>query len=132
VILETGQETAMLRQTWLFAAALTLSGLRRRYTARDPRRGLLDRLPLHHRGGRGLRQPGRRRAGAGGRIDRHGRRLKRFCEGVGWEFPDIANASRRMKKSEYDMCQKNNVGEIMEVQIGVDGVALAEATTARS
>jgi phosphate transport system substrate-binding protein len=53
--------------------------------------------------------------------------LKRFCEGVGWEFPDIANASRRIKKSEYQLCQTNGVGEIMEVQIGVDGVALAEA-----
>ena len=53
--------------------------------------------------------------------------LKRFCEGVGWQFPDIANASRRIKKSEYTECQRNQVGEIMEVQIGIDGVALAEA-----
>lgn len=53
--------------------------------------------------------------------------LKRFCDGVGWEYPDIANASRRIKKSEYALCQRNGVGEIMEVQIGVDGVALAEA-----
>jgi phosphate transport system substrate-binding protein len=53
--------------------------------------------------------------------------LKRFCDGVGWEFPDIANASRRIKKSEYDLCQRNGVGEVMEIQIGVDGVALAEA-----
>lgn len=53
--------------------------------------------------------------------------LKRFCEGVGWQFPDIANASRRIKKSEYDDCQRNQVGEILEVQIGIDGVALAEA-----
>ncbi|RYD99010.1 MAG: phosphate ABC transporter substrate-binding protein [Sphingomonadales bacterium] len=53
--------------------------------------------------------------------------IKRFCEGVGWEFPDIANASRRMKKSEFALCEKNDVGEIMEVQIGVDGVALAES-----
>ena len=53
--------------------------------------------------------------------------LKRFCEGVGWEFPDIANASRRIKKSEYALCEKNGVGEIMEIQIGVDGVALAES-----
>ena len=53
--------------------------------------------------------------------------LKRFCDGVGWEYPDIANASRRIKKSEYALCQQNGVGEVMEVQIGVDGVALAEA-----
>ena len=53
--------------------------------------------------------------------------LKAFCEGAGWQFPDIANASRRIKKSEYDNCQKNGVGEIIEIQIGVDGVALAES-----
>ncbi|MES2441371.1 MAG: substrate-binding domain-containing protein [Pseudomonadota bacterium] len=53
--------------------------------------------------------------------------LKRFCDGAGWEFPDIANASRRIKKSEYALCEKNGVGAILEVQIGVDGVALAEA-----
>ncbi|MFZ5746887.1 MAG: substrate-binding domain-containing protein [Pseudomonadota bacterium] len=53
--------------------------------------------------------------------------IKRFCEGVGFEFPDIANASRRMKASEYAQCQAHNVGEILEIQIGVDGVALAES-----
>ncbi|MDX1572776.1 MAG: substrate-binding domain-containing protein, partial [Methylophaga sp.] len=31
--------------------------------------------------------------------------LKLFCEGVGTQHPDIANASRRMKKSEFDNCQ---------------------------
>lgn len=54
--------------------------------------------------------------------------LKRFCDGAGWEFPDIANASRRIKKSEYEQCVKNGVGDVLEIQIGVDGVALAEAT----
>jgi phosphate transport system substrate-binding protein len=53
--------------------------------------------------------------------------IKRFCDGAGWEFPDIANASRRIKKSEFELCAKNGVGDILEVQIGVDGVALAEA-----
>lgn len=50
-----------------------------------------------------------------------------FCEGVGAQFPDIADASRRMKRTEYDLCQRNNVGEIMEVQIGLDGVVMAES-----
>lgn len=53
--------------------------------------------------------------------------ISRFCGGAGWEFPDIANASRRMKKSEYEHCRKNGVGDVLEIQIGVDGVALAEA-----
>src|SRR5215210_8674008 len=32
--------------------------------------------------------------------------MKLFCAGVGGQFPDIVNASRPMKKSEYDACQK--------------------------
>src|SRR5436309_863250 len=39
--------------------------------------------------------------------------FRAFCEGVGSQYPDIANASRRMKRTEYDTCQKNNVGEIL-------------------
>jgi phosphate transport system substrate-binding protein len=52
--------------------------------------------------------------------------MKLFCAGVGAQYPDIANASRRMKKSEFDDCQKNNVKEIVEIQVGLDGVAFAE------
>jgi phosphate transport system substrate-binding protein len=53
--------------------------------------------------------------------------FKRFCEGVGPAHPDIANASRRIKKSEYELCAAKGVGEIIEVQVGVDGIALAES-----
>lgn len=53
--------------------------------------------------------------------------IKLFCEGVGATFPDIANASRRMKKSEYEDCAKKGVKDIVEVQIGLDGIAFAEA-----
>lgn len=53
--------------------------------------------------------------------------MKLFCSGVGAQFPDIANASRRMKKSEFETCEKNGVNEVMEVQIGVDGLAFAES-----
>ncbi len=53
--------------------------------------------------------------------------LKLFCAGVGAQYPDIANASRRIKKSEFDDCQKNGVKDIIEVQIGVDGLAFAES-----
>ena len=52
--------------------------------------------------------------------------MKLFCAGVGAQFPDIENASRRMKKSEYEDCQKNGVTEIVEIQIGIDGIAFAE------
>jgi phosphate transport system substrate-binding protein len=53
--------------------------------------------------------------------------VKLFCEGVGVKFPDIVNASRRLKKSEYDDCAKKGVKDIVEIQIGLDGIAFAEA-----
>ncbi len=51
--------------------------------------------------------------------------IKLFCAGVGANFPDIVNASRRMKSSEAKNCQANGVTAITEVQIGLDGLALA-------
>ena len=51
-----------------------------------------------------------------------------FCEGLGPSTPDIANASRRMKASEFEDCQANGVEDIMEVQVGLDGIAFAAAT----
>lgn len=53
--------------------------------------------------------------------------MKLFCAGVGAQHPDIANASRRIKKAEFDQCQANGVKDILEVQIGVDGLAFAES-----
>lgn len=56
--------------------------------------------------------------------------LKLFCKGVGANTPDVTNSSRRIKKSEYDDCQKNGVTEIVEVLVGYDGIALANAKSA--
>jgi len=56
--------------------------------------------------------------------------LKLFCAGVGIETPDITNASRRIKKSEYETCQKNGVKDIVEVKIGYDGIAVANSKKA--
>lgn len=53
--------------------------------------------------------------------------LKLFCAGVGTEYPDITNASRRIKKSEVDVCTRNGVTDIVEVKIGYDGIVLAHA-----
>ena len=53
--------------------------------------------------------------------------LKLFCAGVGVEHPDITNASRRIKQSEYDRCAANGVKEIIEVKIGYDGIVLANS-----
>lgn len=53
--------------------------------------------------------------------------MKLFCAGAGADSPDIANASRRMKKSEFDTCQANGVKDIVEIQVGLDGIAFATA-----
>lgn len=53
--------------------------------------------------------------------------FKVFCDGAGANFPDIEDASRRIKRSEYDICSKNGVGRIVEIQVGLDGIALAES-----
>ncbi|PAL25210.1 substrate-binding domain-containing protein [Sphingopyxis sp. GW247-27LB] len=54
--------------------------------------------------------------------------FERFCQGVGGDTPDIANASRRMKKKEFDTCAANGVKDIVEIQVGIDGIALGEAS----
>lgn len=56
--------------------------------------------------------------------------LKLFCAGVGVEHPDITNASRRIKKSEYERCVSNGVKEIIEVKIGYDGIVIANSKKA--
>ncbi len=53
--------------------------------------------------------------------------LKLFCGGVGVDTPDITNASRRIKSSEFEKCQANGVKDIVEVLIGYDGIVLANA-----
>lgn len=53
--------------------------------------------------------------------------MKLFCAGVGAQHPDIVNASRRIKASEYEGCVKNNVKNITEIQVGLDGIAFAES-----
>jgi len=56
--------------------------------------------------------------------------LKLFCQGVGTQHPDITNASRRMKTSEFENCQANGVKEITEVRIGADGIVMANSKEA--
>ena len=56
--------------------------------------------------------------------------FKLFCTGVGVEHPDIINASRRIKPSEFDLCQKSGVKDIVEVKIGYDGIVMANSKKA--
>ncbi|HCW91249.1 MAG TPA: phosphate ABC transporter substrate-binding protein, partial [Marinobacter sp.] len=58
--------------------------------------------------------------------------MKLFCQGVGTQHPDITNASRRMKVSEYDLCQKNGVKDITEFRIGSDGIVIASSKKAKN
>ena len=53
--------------------------------------------------------------------------LKLFCSGIGVEYPDMTNASRRIKKSEIEQCNKNGVNDIVEIKIGYDGIILANS-----
>jgi phosphate transport system substrate-binding protein len=53
--------------------------------------------------------------------------MKLFCAGIGAAHPDIEAASRRMKASEYAACKANGAGDILEIQVGMDGIAFAEA-----
>src|SRR4030095_16536654 len=53
--------------------------------------------------------------------------MKLFCAGVGERFPDIENASRRMKAKEAQQCAANGVKDVTEIQIGLDGVTVATA-----
>ncbi len=56
--------------------------------------------------------------------------MKLFCAGDGIDTPDMTNASRRIKKSEFEMCQKNGVNGITEVMIGYDGIVIANSKKA--
>jgi phosphate transport system substrate-binding protein len=55
--------------------------------------------------------------------------LRLFCNGVGGQFPDVANASRRIKASELESCREHGVNQVIEVPIGIDGLALIESAT---
>lgn len=51
--------------------------------------------------------------------------LKRFCEGVGSNTIDIANASRAIREKEIKACAENGITDITEVRIGYDGIVFA-------
>nr|WP_088558815.1 substrate-binding domain-containing protein [Marinobacter sp. es.042] len=58
--------------------------------------------------------------------------LKLFCQGIGTQHPDITNASRRMKTSEFELCQSNGVTDITEFRIGSDGIVIASSKEAEN
>jgi len=52
--------------------------------------------------------------------------MKLFCAGVGGDTPDIEDASRQIKKSEFDSCATNGVKQVIEVPIGIDGLTFIQ------
>jgi len=58
--------------------------------------------------------------------------FKLFCAGAGLDTPDIANASRRIKQSEVELCEKNGISKIVEVKIGYDGIAIARSKESKA
>ena len=57
--------------------------------------------------------------------------FKQFCGGVGVSFPDISNASRRIKSAEFEQCQANGVKDVVEVLIGYDGIVIANSVKSK-
>lgn len=53
--------------------------------------------------------------------------IELFCKSDALDTPDIANASRRMKLSEFERCQESGVTEIIEIVVGMDGLAFAQS-----
>ena len=53
--------------------------------------------------------------------------MKLFCAGVGNQFPDVEDASRAIKQSEYEACLKNGVKSVIEVPVGIDGLTIIES-----
>lgn len=56
--------------------------------------------------------------------------MKLFCAGVGEDTPDMTNASRQIKKSEFENCAKNGVTDIVEIKVGFDGLTIAASKDA--
>ncbi len=57
--------------------------------------------------------------------------IKLFCAGLGSRFPDVANASRRIKAGELETCAANGVTDVVEIKVGVDGLVLAQGKAAQ-
>ncbi|MBJ7576937.1 substrate-binding domain-containing protein [Devosia sp. MC532] len=55
--------------------------------------------------------------------------FRQFCEGVGENTIDIANASRPIRDSEREACNAAGVTDIREIQFGFDGIVFASSAT---
>lgn len=53
--------------------------------------------------------------------------LRQFCQGVGLNTTDIANASRKISPKEIEACSSQDVQSILEIPFGYDGVVFASS-----
>lgn len=53
--------------------------------------------------------------------------FKLFCSGIGYSYPDFSDASRKIEPSEIKKCAENGVKQIVEIEIGHDGIVLANS-----
>jgi phosphate transport system substrate-binding protein len=53
--------------------------------------------------------------------------IKLFCQAVDTNSPDMVNASRKIKDSEVELCKNNGVNQIIPMNIGLDGIAIANS-----
>lgn len=53
--------------------------------------------------------------------------FKLFCSGIGYNYPDFSDASRRIEKSEIEKCAEHKISGIVEIKIGYDGIVLANS-----
>ena len=56
--------------------------------------------------------------------------LKLFCAGIGLEHPDVTNASRAIKSSEKETCEKNGITPV-EYLIGYDGITFSNSNAVK-
>ena len=56
--------------------------------------------------------------------------MKLFCKGLGTGHPDITNASRRIKKNEFNQCIENGI-DVVEIKVGYDGIVIANSKKAK-
>jgi phosphate transport system substrate-binding protein len=63
-----------------------------------------------------------------------GQGFRLFCAGVGYEYPDMIVAPRRMSYAEFETCENKGVSAITEMVVGLEGFVLvnSRATPQRS
>ena len=71
----------------------------------------------------GMKAPVVESTGTGGGV-------KLFCAGVGEDTPDFVNASRKIKKAEFETCVQNGVTDIVEFKVGYDGLTIVMSAKA--